>query len=49
MKRGDGPIDYGWNERYLVVDGNDEVGASWLSRWNSLRLLHQLNTITYQG
>ena len=26
------------NKKYLVVDGNDEVGASWLSRWDSLKL-----------
>ena len=25
-------------KKYLVVDGTDEVGASWLSRWDSLRL-----------
>jgi len=24
--------------KYLVVDGTDEVGASWLSRWDSLKL-----------
>lgn len=25
-------------KKYLVVDGTDEVGASWLSRWDSLKL-----------
>ena len=25
-------------KKYLVVDGTDEVGASWLSRWDSLTL-----------
>jgi len=25
-------------KKYLVIDGTDEVGASWLSRWDSLKL-----------
>lgn len=26
------------NKSYLVVDGENEIGASWLNRWNSLKL-----------
>lgn len=26
------------NKSFLIVDGGSEIGASWLSRWDSLRL-----------
>ena len=26
------------NKTYLVVDGGNEIGSSWLSRWDSLKL-----------
>ena len=25
-------------KKYVVLDGGDEIGASWLNRWDSLKL-----------
>ena len=26
------------NKKFIVVDGGDEIGSSWLNRWDSLKL-----------
>ena len=26
------------NKKFIVIDGEKEIGASWLNRWNSLKL-----------